>query len=196
MSKIQAWPQIDVICKEFTMDFAHNFCFTSKHQTLISWVAKLIFGRSQLMIWHQNWSIMAKTPKKQISFDATSSIGPGEISVLPLLSWNFDVSKRVTKIVAKIHCAVASLSEMSIARIQPINLVINLLINQSLACSQKHFLLQIKVTSAPPTFWKSYSAPMRLQLSATETLWHCGKNVSKSGYFLVLSSRIFLMILN
>ena len=36
-----------------TVDFFHNFCFASKHQTFISRVAKMIFRRGQLMIWHQ-----------------------------------------------------------------------------------------------------------------------------------------------
>ena len=31
--------------------FFHNFCFASKHQAFISWVAKVIFRRRQLMIW-------------------------------------------------------------------------------------------------------------------------------------------------
>ena len=43
------------------------------------------------MIWNQNWSIMAK---KKISFDAKSSIGLCEISVLRLMKWTFDVSIR------------------------------------------------------------------------------------------------------
>ena len=50
--------------------FVHNFCFASKHQAFISWVVKLIFCGRQLMIWHQNWSNMAKKAKKTISFDA------------------------------------------------------------------------------------------------------------------------------
>ncbi len=71
----------------------------SKHQAFILWVAKVIFHRRQLMIWHQNWSITAKKAKKKITFDAKWSIVPCKISLLRLMKWTFDVSMRNKKCV-------------------------------------------------------------------------------------------------
>ena len=62
-----------------------QFCFSSKHSAFIAWVLKLIFRRSQMMIWHHKWSNMAKKEKKKISFDAKSSIGPCKISLRRLM---------------------------------------------------------------------------------------------------------------
>ena len=79
-------------CTAVHVDFLHNFCFASKHQAFITWVEKIMFRSRQLMIWHQNWSIMANKPKKKISFDAKSSIGSCETSVLLLMKTTLDVS--------------------------------------------------------------------------------------------------------
>ena len=69
------------------------FVFASKHQAFIKWVAKVIFRMGQLMIRHQKWSNMAKKAKKNITFDAKSSIVPCEKSLSRLIKWTLDVSK-------------------------------------------------------------------------------------------------------
>ena len=50
-----------------TVDFFHIFCFASKHQAFITCVAKVIFRMSQLMIWHQNLSIILPQVSKRFS---------------------------------------------------------------------------------------------------------------------------------
>ena len=46
----------------------HDFCFALKHQAFISLVAKVIFRRSQLMIWPQNWSNYEEHSKEKDQF--------------------------------------------------------------------------------------------------------------------------------
>ncbi len=69
------------------------FGFALKHQTFHASNAKLIFFRSQLIFWHQNWSKMKKSvlmPKHQLAlekymFSAKQKIG--KTSTVPSLTW-------------------------------------------------------------------------------------------------------------
>ena len=64
------WKQQKKMGESFSYKLRKTSIQDSTVDFFILWDAKLIFRRSQLMIWNLKWSIMAKKAQKKISFDA------------------------------------------------------------------------------------------------------------------------------